>query len=152
MPYQEPYQGPSYAEYLRALQAAEDALSESIRLRQRIGNLEQRLQAVELVPERIYDLGSADLTRLAHHHHALVTVITEELRARQRDVGEELISPQVRALEERLAAAKERAWAARQRVRELERENERLMAALQRLADVADVQGAHEEVATHVRV
>jgi hypothetical protein len=141
-----PYHGPTYAEYLRALQAAEDALSESIRLRRRIGDLEQRLQAVELVPQRISDLGSADLTRLAHHHHALVTVITEELRARHCDVAEELISPQIRALEERLAAAKERAWDARQRARDLEQENARLMATLEKLADVADVRPEHEHV------
>jgi hypothetical protein len=39
---------------MRAVLAAEDALTESMRLRWRFVDLEDHLQAVELTPERIF--------------------------------------------------------------------------------------------------
>jgi hypothetical protein len=135
------------------LRAAEKAATENIQMRQRTVALEERLQAVELTRERIGDLGEHQLTRLAHHYHALLEAITDELRARRIDVSEELIAPRVRDLEEQLAAAKERAWDARQQLHESQQENMRLVAALQKLADVQPEQGLgqeHGDPAPHV--
>jgi len=145
----------TYSEYMQVFQAANDALSENDALRQRIGDLEERLQAIELTPERVYDLGSAELIRLAAHYHTLVEAIVDELRARHRDVAEELLAPRVRALEQERDEAKERAWQARSEAHELRQENERLMAAPQKLAGVQpehehEHERAHtEEVTSH---
>jgi DNA anti-recombination protein RmuC len=140
------YQGPTYAEYLMACKAAEDTLSESLRLRRRVAELEDRLQAVELTPERTCDLGNSDLTQLAAHYHTLLEAIVDELRARHHDVSVDLIAPQIRALERERDEAKERAWQARSEAHELQQENARLMAALEKLADVADVRPEHEQI------
>jgi Mg2+ and Co2+ transporter CorA len=136
---------PTYEEYLQVLQAAEKAATENIHLRQSTVELEERLQAVELTRERIGDLGEHQLTRLAHHYQALVEAIVDELRARHLDVSVELIEPRVRDLEEQLVAAKERAWDARQQLHESQQENMRLVAALQKLADVQPEQGLGQE-------
>jgi hypothetical protein len=125
-----PYQSPTYAEYVQAIRAANEAVSQNTLLRQRISELEQRLQAMELTPDHVDVLGSAHLTRLASHYHTLLTAIVDELRARHHDVGEELVAPRVRALEKQLAAAKQRAWQAQGEARELEGEIRRLEAAL----------------------
>jgi hypothetical protein len=127
---------PTYSEYLQVFQAANDALIENGALRRRIVELEERLLATELTPERAYDLGSSELTQLAAHYHALLEAIVDELRARHQDVAEELIAPRIRALEDQVAAAKERAWQARSEAHELQQETARLMEALQKLADV----------------
>jgi hypothetical protein len=70
-----PYEPPTHREYMQAMQAANDPIVENGHLRRRNGELEQRLEAVELTSERSADIGSSDLTRLAHHYHALLTEI-----------------------------------------------------------------------------
>jgi hypothetical protein len=44
--------------YLQAVKTAEDAVREQTTLRRRVHELVERLQAVELTPERLDDLGS----------------------------------------------------------------------------------------------
>jgi hypothetical protein len=144
-----PYKPPSYREYLAAVRAAGDAVNENLHLHKRIGELERRLTAAELTSMQIYELGTARLEELAHHHYRLVTQIVAELRKRHHDVSDALIAPQVRAVEQERDEVKRLAWDARDRAHDLEQENSRLMAALEKLADVTDAQPASEqEVAT----
>jgi hypothetical protein len=95
-----------YDRYSLLQPAALQVAYEHVTLRRHLRDVQERLQAVELTPERISDLGSGDLTRLASRYHMLVEVIVAELRARHRDVAEGLLAPQVRAREEQLAEAK----------------------------------------------
>jgi hypothetical protein len=107
----------------RALQVA----NENVALRQHIVHLEQRVTAAELTVERIGDLVSHDLTRLAHHHQALLTAIVAELRARHVDISEELIAPRVHELEDQLTASKTRAFDLGEQLHDLDRRHQRLL-------------------------
>jgi hypothetical protein len=123
-------QAPSHAECHQAVRAANDPLTENVTLRSRIGDLEEHLRAVELTPAGVVDVGTLELTRLAHHYHRMLTVVIAELRARDLGIAEEVVAPRIRALEEELAEAKVDAWQAHQRVRDLEQECRRLKTAL----------------------
>jgi hypothetical protein len=136
-----------YDRYSVLQQAALQVAYENINLRRRIHEVEERLAAVELTPEHLYDLGSGDLTRLASHYHSLVKAIVAELRARHRDVAEELLAPQARTLEDELAAPKAHACQTHQHLRDQQQESPRRMGV--RTAR-ADVQQEDEEASAHV--
>jgi hypothetical protein len=114
----------------QAAPAVNDTVAENVSLRRRVGDLEERLRAVELIARDVVELGTLELTRLAHHHQLMLNAIVAELRARQLGVAEEVRAPQIRALEEELAEAKEDAWRAHQEAHELVQENRRLRGAL----------------------
>jgi hypothetical protein len=123
-------QAPSHTECQQAVCAVNDPPTENVTLRARIGDLEERLRAVELTPAGVVDVGTLELTRLAHHYHRLLTAVIAEVRARDLGIAEEVVAPQIRALEEELAEVKDDAWQAHQRIRDLEQENRRLKDAL----------------------
>lgn len=89
----------------------------------KLQDAEARLRVAELTPERMYDLNSRELQRIARALHANFMAVVEELRKRHTDiVSEELLDQRVRELEAQLAEAKGEAFTARQRVWDLERE------------------------------
>jgi hypothetical protein len=64
--------------------------SENVRLRQRLHELERALQAAQLTPAAIADLGSHEIIGEAREHYTLVRDLVAELRARQVELPDEL--------------------------------------------------------------
>jgi predicted nucleic acid-binding Zn-ribbon protein len=110
--------------------AVNDTAAEIVRLRRRVGDLEERLDAVELTASDVVELGTLELTRMAHHYQLMLTAVVMELHARHLGIAEEVRAPQIRALEEELAEAKQDAWRAHHEAHELGQENRRLRSAL----------------------
>jgi hypothetical protein len=105
-------------------------LIENMSLRRRVKDLEAGLRALALTPGQVDELGTLELTRLAHHYHRMLTATIDELRVRHLGIAEEMRAPQVRALEDELAMVQEGVGQARQEIHRLGEENQRLRTAL----------------------